>query len=125
MASDDAKPARLTVEVVYSPAAREVWRWQGEVDGDATLGDALRASGVADVHPGIDWATAAVGIWGRQRPVQAPLRDGDRVEVYRPLKVDPKEARRLRYRKQRDARGSADSSPKQERSGRSRREPPR
>ena len=41
-----------------------------------------------------------VGIWGRARPLDTPLRERDRVEVYRPLQVDPKEARRLRYRKQ-------------------------
>jgi len=38
-----------------------------------------------------------VGIWGRTRSLDTPLRDMDRVEVYRALKVDPKEARRLRY----------------------------
>jgi hypothetical protein len=39
-----------------------------------------------------------VGVWGRLRPLDACLRERDRIEVYRPLTVDPKEARRLRYR---------------------------
>ncbi len=45
------------------------------------------------------------GVWGRPQAPDWPLRDGDRVEVYRVLTVDPKEARRLRYKRQR--RGSA------------------
>jgi putative ubiquitin-RnfH superfamily antitoxin RatB of RatAB toxin-antitoxin module len=39
------------------------------------------------------------GIWGRVVGAETRLRQGDRVELYRPLKVDPKEARRLRYRR--------------------------
>lgn len=40
-----------------------------------------------------------IGIWGRVRSLDTPLRDRDRIEVYRPLTVDPKEARRQRYAK--------------------------
>lgn len=40
-----------------------------------------------------------IGIWGRVRPLSTLLRERDRIEVYRPLTVDPKEARRLRYAK--------------------------
>ena len=40
-----------------------------------------------------------IGIWGRVRPLETPLRERDRIEVYRPLTVDPMEARRLRYAK--------------------------
>jgi putative ubiquitin-RnfH superfamily antitoxin RatB of RatAB toxin-antitoxin module len=43
-------------------------------------------------------AELRIGIWGRVKPLQTLLRDRDRIEVYRPLTVDPKEARRLRYR---------------------------
>jgi uncharacterized protein len=42
-------------------------------------------------------------VWGRVTPLDHVLRDGDRVEIYRPLTVDPKEARRLRYKRQRRA----------------------
>lgn len=38
-----------------------------------------------------------LGIWGRVRPLSTPLRDRDRIEAYRPLTVDPKEARRQRH----------------------------
>jgi hypothetical protein len=42
-----------------------------------------------------------IGVWGRKQPLDAALRDRDRVELYRPLQVDPKEARRLRYKRTR------------------------
>jgi putative ubiquitin-RnfH superfamily antitoxin RatB of RatAB toxin-antitoxin module len=59
--------------------------------GGATVSLAIERSG---------WALPddlRIGIWGRLRAPTAPLRDRDRVELYRPLTVDPKEARRQRY----------------------------
>ncbi|HEX6704263.1 MAG TPA: RnfH family protein [Albitalea sp.] len=98
--------AQIAVVVAYSPGPREIDLSELVLAAGATLHDALRASGVLERHPGIDLATHKVGIWGRVRALDAPLREGDRVEVYRPLKVDPKEARRQRYRGHRDkARG--------------------
>ena len=58
--------------------------------------DAVRASGLLQRHPEIDLGRHRIGIYGRVVAKQAPLADGDRVEVYRPLLVDPKEARRRR-----------------------------
>jgi putative ubiquitin-RnfH superfamily antitoxin RatB of RatAB toxin-antitoxin module len=107
MASAEAPTRRLRVEVVYSPAAGEVWQWNGELPEGASLRAALQASGIAEAHPALDVARAAVGVWGRRCGLDEPLRDGDRVEIYRPLKVDPKEARRLRDRRQRAARTRA------------------
>lgn len=91
----------LRVEFVYSPAARTVETRQLMLAPGSTLADALRASGLfaAERPEGLD-----VGIWGRRQPVSTVLRDGDRVEVYRALTVDPKEARRLRYKVQPDRR---------------------
>lgn len=60
----------------------------------ATVHDALLASGLADPHQD----GLAVGIWGRRASLGTRLRDQDRLEIYRPLTVDPKEARRVRYR---------------------------
>jgi len=104
MADVDMPVRRLRVEVVYSPKAGEVWQWQGDLPDGATVESALRASGVAAAHPALELAGATVGVWGCRRARTEPLRDGDRVEIYRELKVDPKESRRLRYRKQREAR---------------------
>ncbi|MBC7603368.1 MAG: RnfH family protein [Ramlibacter sp.] len=89
---------RIRIEVLWSPAPREVLEWKGEVEAGATLIDAVRASGlVATEQLG---ASITAGVWGRKRRSESVLRDGDRVEVYRALIVDPKVARRERFRKQ-------------------------
>ena len=90
----------LAVTVAYSPKAGQVDEREVRLEAGATLLDALRSSGLLDRYPEIDPHAQAVGIWGQFRPLDAALRDGDRVEVYRPLRVDPKEARRLRQRRQ-------------------------
>ena len=92
----------IRVVVAYSPAPREVDVVSVVLPSGSTLHDALHASGLLARHAGIDLAVSKVGVWGKVRPLQAPLRDGDRVEVWRPLKVDPKEARRQRYRSHRE-----------------------
>jgi putative ubiquitin-RnfH superfamily antitoxin RatB of RatAB toxin-antitoxin module len=93
--------AALRVEVVYSPGAGAVDRTSLELPAPVTLAQALAASGLVERHPEVQALPA--GIWGRLQPTDTPLRDRDRVEVYRPLLVDPKEARRLRYRRQGEA----------------------
>jgi len=63
----------------------------------------VAARGVLARHAEIDLAQQRIGIWGRLRSLEAPLRDQDRVEIYRPLLIDPKEARRRRHAQQRKA----------------------
>jgi putative ubiquitin-RnfH superfamily antitoxin RatB of RatAB toxin-antitoxin module len=100
--SDPAQaPARIAVVVAYSPAPRQVDQVAVSLPAGSTVHDALVASGVLQRHP-IDLNVQKVGVWGKLRPLDAPLRERDRVEVYRALKVDPKEARRQRYRSHRD-----------------------
>ena len=89
------------VEVIYSPAPRQIDCVKLDVAEGATVLHALRESRLLERHPQIDLASAKVGVWGRVAPLSQVLREGDRVEVYRPLTVDPKEARRQRYRRQR------------------------
>ena len=67
-----------------------------EMEPGATAVDAVLASGLLERHPEIDLARQKLGIYGKVVPSHAPLRDGDRVELYRPLVVDAKEARRRR-----------------------------
>lgn len=87
----------LRVEVAYGAAPHQVDLTALELPAGSTAIDAVRASGVLQ-RQGLDEATLAMGIWGRAcTPVQ-PLRERDRVELYRPLQVDPKEARRQRYK---------------------------
>ncbi len=94
-----APAERLRVSVAYSPRAGEVDEVNVELPVGATLADALQASGMAQRHAGLDLAAASLGVWGRAQAPSHLLRDRDRVEIYRELRVDPKEARRLRYRK--------------------------
>jgi putative ubiquitin-RnfH superfamily antitoxin RatB of RatAB toxin-antitoxin module len=83
----------MRVEVVYAlPLAHDATVL--ELAPGATVAEALAASGIAERHPGID--LSRLGIFGRRVGADAPLADGDRVEVYRPLALDPKEARRHR-----------------------------
>jgi putative ubiquitin-RnfH superfamily antitoxin RatB of RatAB toxin-antitoxin module len=98
----------LHVSVAYSPSAGVVDESQLRVQAGATLIDAIRASGVLERHAGLDIAQAKLGIWGRVQPPDTPLRERDRVEIYRPLRVDPKEARRQRYRRKGKSGSQAD-----------------
>lgn len=85
----------LTVEVVYASPHRQA-RYALRVGQGTTVAEAIRTSGVLEAFPEIDLARNRVGIYGvLTRPGQL-LRDGDRVEIYRPLSADPKEARRTR-----------------------------
>lgn len=94
-----APAERLRVSVAYSPRAGEVDEVVVELPAGATLIEAIRASGLEQRHPGLDLAQARRGVWGRVQPDDTVLRERDRVEIYRALLVDPKEARRQRYRK--------------------------
>lgn len=90
----------LKVTVTWSPSAREVVEHALQVAPGTTLRQALDACS-AQLHLGPDpWRGLAFGVWGRKAPADHVLRDGDRVEAYRPLRVDPKVARRERFNKQ-------------------------
>lgn len=88
----------MRVEVVYALPDRQ-WQRQLELPEGATLRDAIEASGIRRAFPALMIEEGMVGIWYRVRPLDTPLRDGDRVEIYRPLQADPKEARRERARR--------------------------
>jgi putative ubiquitin-RnfH superfamily antitoxin RatB of RatAB toxin-antitoxin module len=67
-----------------------------ELGDGATVADAIAASRVFERFPELDGASVALGIWSRACGRDAPLRDGDRVEIYRPLEADAKAQRRAR-----------------------------
>lgn len=86
---------RLRVEVVHATAAlQEVVAV--EVDPGSTVLDAFNASGLGRLHAAIAAEGPLLGIFGKKVPPGTPVRDGDRVEVYRPLRADPKSARRAK-----------------------------
>ncbi len=103
-AESGAAAPPIGVEVVYCPRPGETDLVALSLPAGATVADALRASGLVERH-GLDWASLRAGVWSRVRPLDASLRERDRIEVYRPLQVDPKEARRLRYKRHREAQG--------------------
>jgi len=90
---------RIRYEVAYVDAVHQFLH-AGELDDGARVADALEASGIA-AATGIDLDAHDVGIWSKPVSRSQRLRDGDRVEVYRPLKVDPKDARRARAARRR------------------------
>jgi len=97
--------ADIQVEVFVGVAPREARSTRLSLPAGSTVRDALRASGFLGVLAGLseealaagDWS---VGVWGRKERPGHVLRDRDRIEVVRGLNVDPKEARRMRYRAQ-------------------------
>jgi uncharacterized protein len=102
MDRDDAggSAAPIRIEVLYSPLPRQVEVVALTLPAGSTLAQALAASGLLPRHR-LALDALRCGVWGREQPLDHPLRNGDRVEVYRALTVDPKEARRLRYKRQR------------------------
>ena len=92
-----APTAEIDVEVVYAlPDEQIVMRLK--ITSGATVLQAIAQSGLLLRYPQISIATARAGIFGKIVALDAPLRTGDRVEIYRPLTVDPKEARRRRVK---------------------------
>lgn len=83
------------VEVVY---ALPNWQWRFALDvrEGATVRDAVEESGVLREFPQIDLARDGVGIYGRRAALDDVLREGDRIDILRPLVADPKTTRRRR-----------------------------
>jgi len=96
---------RLKVTVLWSPGPRYVCEKQLVLDPPATVEQALAASGLLAQFPRMAAEMVSVSVWGRAVAPDHLLRSGDRVEVHRPLLVDPKVARRTRFQKQ-GARGA-------------------
>ncbi len=88
------------VEVAYATSARQEVI-EVPVRPGATLEQVIRASGMLARFPEIDLTRQRVGIFGEIARLQDAVHDGDRVEIYRPLVADPKEARRARATRRR------------------------
>lgn len=89
----------MRVEVAYAtPERQEIVSL--EVEEGATVLEAARLSGIADLFPEINLEQTDMGIFGKviKSPASHVLGEGDRVELYRPLKIDPKQARANRAR---------------------------
>lgn len=88
----------MQIIIAYAPSAGRVHEIALELSAGTTVRQALVASGWLERYP--EMATAPLGVWGRKASAEQLLRAGDRVEIYRPLRVDPKVARRERFAKQ-------------------------
>ena len=93
--ADDESGKRIRVEVAYALRDRQVLL-TADLEEGSTVEQAIRRSGILEAFPEIDVARARLGIFGREVSLDAQMRDGDRVEIYRPLIADPKDARRER-----------------------------
>ncbi|WP_455379808.1 RnfH family protein [Acidihalobacter prosperus] len=91
---------KLRVEVVYAKPERQLLQLLNMPEG-ATVEQAIQRSGILKKFPEIDLSNCKIGIFGKICHLSRQLSDGDRIEVYRSLKVDPKEKRRYRARKAR------------------------
>ena len=85
----------LEIEIVYGLADRQVLKSMTVVEG-TTVREAALQSGLEVEFPELDLQQALLGIFGKAVKGETVLHDGDRIEVYRPLLIDPKEARRKR-----------------------------
>lgn len=90
-----AAPDPITVQVCHA-LPDSAFLCSVELPAGATVEQAIRASGLLQKHTGIDLAVNQVGIYGKKKKLDTVLRAHDRVEVYRPLQADPKDARRRR-----------------------------
>ncbi|UOO81439.1 RnfH family protein [Uruburuella testudinis] len=85
----------VKIEVVYGTAQKQFLQTL-QVAAGTTAREAVRLSRVKEAFPEADTDNAPLGIFGKAVKDDTVLRDRDRVEIYRPLLIDPKEARRLR-----------------------------
>ncbi len=94
MATDNV----LHVEVAYA-STNQSWLIPFEVEEGTTVQQAITSSGILEQCPDINLQTNKVGLFSKIVELDVTVRAGDRIEIYRPLILDPKEARRLRAEK--------------------------
>lgn len=88
--------AEIRVEVCYAAGPDQAFLLALDLPAGSTIRSAIERSGVLACAPELDPETFQVGIYGKLRTLDTVLREQDRVEIYRSLIADPKEARRRR-----------------------------
>lgn len=88
-----AAPGSINIEVVFGLPDRQKLI-PLTVNSAITVEEAILKSGIAEDFPEQDISSCKVGIWGRVVQANQTLRDGDRIEIYRSLTIDPRDARR-------------------------------
>ena len=92
---------QISIEVAYATPAKQALL-EVVIEHGTTVEQAIQASGIIKRFPEIDLAVQKVGIWNRTCKLSDLPKKGDRIEIYRPLIADPKEARRIRAEKAKD-----------------------
>ncbi len=85
----------MNVGVCYAEVDRQLWM-RLEVPDNSTIEDAIKLSGVLKIYPEINLANQKVGIFGKIAALDARVKDGDRVEIYRQITADPQTVQRRR-----------------------------
>lgn len=96
MATDNV--SLIPIEVAYASSVQS-WLIPISVEEGSTIKQAIAISGILEQCPEINLEINKIGIFGNIATLDTLLRAGDRIEIYRPLILDPKEARRLRAEK--------------------------
>lgn len=91
----------LNIEIVYGLPDKQILKTMRVAEG-TTIRQAALQSGLENKFPDLDLNTAKLGIFGKAVKDDTVLREKDRIEIYRPLLIDPKEARRRRVQSQED-----------------------
>jgi putative ubiquitin-RnfH superfamily antitoxin RatB of RatAB toxin-antitoxin module len=90
----------IAVTVLYAPTARQIHEITLQLSTPCDVLHAVQQSGFLARFPELDTTGILLGVWGRRAKLDQTLRENDRIEIYRPLRVDPKVARRERFVKQ-------------------------
>ena len=83
----------MKISVAYTNPMRKCWL-KIDVPDECTALDAIRASGILDQFPEIDIENQKIGVYGKVIKPDALIKEGDRVEIYRPITADPKTVKR-------------------------------
>ncbi len=83
----------MQIGIAYAEPDRQIWL-KLEVPKGCTLLEAVSISGILDRYPQVDLERQKVGIFGKISKLDTPLQEGDRVEIYRPITVDPTKVKR-------------------------------
>ena len=90
----------MKVSLIYSPAPRQVREWLMDLPSGTSAASALESSGLFEAFPHLQMGRLLLGVWGEPIDPVRTLQPDDRLEVYRILLVDPKIARRERFKRQ-------------------------
>ncbi|MDO9138862.1 MAG: RnfH family protein [Methylobacter sp.] len=83
----------MNVGVCYAESDRQLWM-RLEVPDSSTIEETIKLSGLLNLYPEINLASQKVGIFGKITPLDSVVKDGDRVEIYRQITVDPQTVQR-------------------------------